>query len=172
MEWAYEKHSKDLECSPDANNQSSKCTSLANLEEKNSALTINDTVDCLGEDINISRETPSVIEGHDEDKSLMSTEINVTAEDSMQKSCKEDVHQLLNNFSETPLPEEGWLGEATDEHFVVSAGHVENATEEDSKEARDKDRTIKMFREEVRISMNIYKHKHGNTYAYMQFCML
>ncbi|XVF63425.1 hypothetical protein PTKIN_Ptkin09bG0086100 [Pterospermum kingtungense] len=148
MKWVYEKHSKDRECSPDTNNPSCKCSSLANLEEKNSALLKNDTVDCLGEDISDSRATPSVIEGHVEDKSLMSAEINVTAEDSMQRSCKED-DQALNNFSETPSPEEGGLGEATDEHFVVSAGHVEKATEEESEEAIDKDKAIKMLREEI-----------------------
>ena len=158
MEWVYEKHSKDLECSPDTNNQSSKCSSLANLEERNFTMMTKDTVDCLGEDMMVSRPTPLVIEeGHVEDKSLVSAEINVVDEDSMQESCKEDVHQLLNNFSETPRPDDGGLGEATNLLFGVSADLLEKATDEESEEAKDKDKAIKMLREEVGISPYIYK---------------
>ncbi|XWS21970.1 hypothetical protein CRYUN_Cryun30bG0103700 [Craigia yunnanensis] len=150
MEWVYEKHSKDLECSPDTNNQSSKCCSLANLEEKNFTMMTKDTVDCLSEDMMVSRPTPLVIEeGNVEDKSLVSAEINMVAEDSMQESCKEDVHQLLNDFSETPRPEEGGLGEATNLLFGVSADLLEKATDEESEEAKDKDKAIKMLREEI-----------------------
>ncbi|XP_039061235.1 phospholipase SGR2-like, partial [Hibiscus syriacus] len=175
MQWVYEKDSKDLECSPDMNNQSSKCSSLANLEEKNSTMMTKDTVDCLGEDMKVPLPNPlvieglaedkslieghdedksiiegqdedkslteghaedkSLIEGHIEDKSLVSTKINAAAEGSMQKNCNEDVHQLFNDFSGTPWPEEGGL--------------LEKDTEEENEEARDTDKTIKMFREEI-----------------------
>ncbi|XVE60731.1 hypothetical protein DITRI_Ditri05aG0151200 [Diplodiscus trichospermus] len=199
MEWVYEKHSKDLECSADMNNQSPKCSSLANLEEKHSTMMTKDTLDCFGEDMMVSQPTPLVIgehvedkslasseinaaaedfmqksceedvhqllnnclgedmmvsqpsplviEGQVEDKSIVSSEINAAAEDFVQKSCKEDVHQLLNDFSEISLPEELGSGEATDVQDVVSAG--EKTTEGEGEEARDKDKAIKLLREEI-----------------------
>ncbi|XP_017981317.1 PREDICTED: phospholipase SGR2 isoform X2 [Theobroma cacao] len=149
MEWIYEKHSKDVECSPDMNNQSSKCSSLAKLEEKSSTMMSKDVVDCPGEDLG-SQPIPLVIEdGHVEDNFLELAEINAVSEDSMQESLKEDVHQLLNDSGETPQLDKGGLGEATDVHFVASAGLLEKATEEESEEAPDKDKAIKMLREEV-----------------------
>ncbi|EOY17114.1 Shoot gravitropism 2 (SGR2) isoform 2 [Theobroma cacao] len=149
MEWIYEKHSKDVECSPDMNNQSSKCSSLAKLEEKSSTMMSKDVVDCPGEDLG-SQPIPLVIEdGHVEDNFLELAEINAVSEDSMQESLKEDVHQLLNDSGETPQLDKGGLGEATDVHFVPSAGLLEKATEEESEEAPDKDKAIKMLREEV-----------------------
>ncbi|KAK8681498.1 hypothetical protein V6N13_053900 [Hibiscus sabdariffa] len=199
MQWVYEKDSKDLECSPDMNNQSSECSSSANLEEKNSTMMKKDTVDCPGEDMMIPLPNPlvieglaedkslveghdedkslieehvedksliegqvedkslieghaednSLIEGHFEDKSLVSTEINEAAEDTMQKNCKEDVHQLLNDFSGTPWPEEGGLCKATEVGIVVSDGLLEKDTEEENEEARETDKTIKLLREEI-----------------------
>ncbi|XP_022718415.1 phospholipase SGR2 isoform X4 [Durio zibethinus] len=145
MEWVYEKHSKNVGYSPNMNNQSSKCCSLANLEEKNSTTMMKNTVDCIGEDMMVSRPISLVIEKvHVGDRSLVSAENNVAAEDSMQKSCKEDVHDLLNDFSETPQLKEGGFGEATD-----IAGLLEKVTGEESEEARDKDKAIKMLREEI-----------------------
>lgn len=155
MEWIYEKHSKDVECSPDMNNQSSKCSSLAKLEEKSSTMMSKDVVDCPGEDLG-SQPIPLVIEdGHVEDNFLELAEINAVSEDSMQESLKEDVHQLLNDSGETPQLDKGGLGEATDVHFVPSAGLLEKATEEESEEAPDKDKAIKMLREEVGFSIYI-----------------
>ncbi|XP_021288338.1 phospholipase SGR2 [Herrania umbratica] len=149
MEWIYEKQTKDVECSPDMNSQSSKCSSLAKLEEKNSTMMTKDVVDCPGEDMG-SRSIPLVIEGgHVEDNSLESAEINAVSKDSMQESFKEDVHHLLNDSSETPQLDKGGLGEAADVHFVASASLLEKATEEESEEAPDKDKAIKMLREEV-----------------------
>ncbi|KAA3484404.1 phospholipase SGR2-like isoform X4 [Gossypium australe] len=143
----YEKDSKDLECSPDMIDQSFKCSSLANLEKNDSTMMTKDIVDCLGEEILLPN--PSVIEGHVEDKSSVSTKSDVAAEDPMQKSCKEDVHQLLNDFSGAPWLEESGSGETTEVDFVVSDGCLETATEEEHEEARDRDKTIKMLKEEI-----------------------
>nr|KJB59678.1 hypothetical protein B456_009G267200 [Gossypium raimondii] len=144
MEWVYEKHSKDVGCPVDTNNQSSNPSSLDNLEENNINVRMKDAVDCVGEDMLVSQPTALVIEGNVEDESLVNSEIDVSAEDSIQKSCEEDVHRLLNDFSGTLLLDEGGLGKATD-----VAGLSEKVTEEESEEARDKDKEIKMLREEV-----------------------
>ncbi|KAH1065019.1 hypothetical protein J1N35_030006 [Gossypium stocksii] len=144
MEWVYEKHSKDVGCPVDTNNQSSNPSSLDNLEENNINVRMKDAVDCVGEDMLVSQPTALVIEGNVEDKSLVNSEIDGSAEDSIQKSCEEDVHQLLNDFSGTLSLDEGGLGKATD-----VAGLSEKVTEEESEEARDKDKEIKMLREEV-----------------------
>ncbi|KAB2030911.1 hypothetical protein ES319_D05G266300v1 [Gossypium barbadense] len=128
MEWVYEKHSKDVGCPVDTNNQSSNPSSLDNLEENNINVRMKDAVDCVGEDMLVSQPTALVIEGNVEDESLVNSEIDVSAEDSIQKSCEED----------------GGLGKATD-----VAGLSEKVTEEESEEARDKDKEIKMLREEV-----------------------
>ncbi|MBA0808562.1 hypothetical protein Gohar_024291, partial [Gossypium harknessii] len=144
VEWVYEKHSKDVGCPVDTNNQYSNPSSLDNLEENNINVRMKDAVDCVGEDMLVSQPTALVIEGNVEDESLVNSEIDVSAEDSIQKSCEEDVHQLLNDFSGTLLLDEGGLGKATD-----VAGLSEKVTEEESEEARDKDKEIKMLREEV-----------------------
>ncbi|TYG70044.1 hypothetical protein ES288_D05G280600v1 [Gossypium darwinii] len=144
MEWVYEKHSKDVGCPVDTNNQSSNPSSLDNLEENNINVRMKDAVDCVGEDMLVSQPTALVIEGNVEDESLVNSEIDVSAEDSIQKSCEEDVHRLLNDFSGTLLLDEGGLGKATD-----VAGLSEKVTEEESEEARDKDKEIKMLREGV-----------------------
>ncbi|KAB2083396.1 hypothetical protein ES319_A05G264300v1 [Gossypium barbadense] len=144
MEWVYEKHSKDVGCPVDTNNQSSNPSSLDNLEENNINVRMKDAVDCVGEDMLVSQPTALVIEGNVEDESLVNSEIDVSAEDSIQKSCEEDVHQLLNDVNGTLLLDEGGLGKATD-----VAGLSEKVTEEKSEEARYKDKEIKMLREEV-----------------------
>ncbi|KAG4201062.1 hypothetical protein ERO13_A05G253700v2 [Gossypium hirsutum] len=144
MEWVYEKHSKDVGCPVDTNNQSSNPSSLDNLEENNINVRMKDAVDCVGEDMLVSQPTALVIEGNVEDESLVNSEIDVSAEDSIQKSCEEDVHQLLNDVNGTLLLDEGGLGKATD-----VAGLSEKVTEEKSEEARYKDKKIKMLREEV-----------------------
>ncbi|PPD74601.1 hypothetical protein GOBAR_DD28474 [Gossypium barbadense] len=143
----YEKDSKDLECSPDMIDQSFECSSLANIEKNDSTMMTKDIVDCLGEEILLPN--PSVIEGHVEDKSSVSTKFDVAAEDPMQKSCREDVHQSLNDFSGAPWLEESGSGETTEVDFVVSDGCWEKATEEENEEARDRDKTIKMLKEEI-----------------------
>ncbi|KAK5832426.1 phospholipase SGR2-like isoform X1 [Gossypium arboreum] len=144
MEWVYEKHSKDVGCPVDTNNQSSNPSSLDNLEENNINVRMKDAVDCVGEDMLVSQPNALVIEGNVEDESLVNSEIDVSAEDSIQKSCEEDVHQLLNDVNGTLLLDEGGLGKATD-----VAGLSEKVTEEKSEEARYKDKEIKMLREEV-----------------------
>ncbi|KAK8366268.1 hypothetical protein V6Z11_A02G109000 [Gossypium hirsutum] len=146
MQCLYEKDSKDLECSPDMIDQSFKCSSLANLEKNDSTMMTKDIVDCLGEEILLPN--PSVIEGHVEDKSSVSTKFDVAAEDPMLKSCKEDVHQSLNDFSGAHWLEETGSGETIEVDFVVSNGCLEKATEEENEEARDRDKTIKMLKEE------------------------
>ncbi|KAK8309364.1 hypothetical protein V6Z12_D02G121200 [Gossypium hirsutum] len=147
MQCLYEKDSKDLECSPDMIDQSFECSSLANIEKNDSTMMTKDIVDCLGEEILLPN--PSVIEGHVEDKSSVSTKFDVAAEDPMQKSCREDVHQSLNDFSGAPWLEESGSGETTEVDFVVSDGCWEKATEEENEEARDRDKTIKMLKEEI-----------------------
>ncbi|KAK9023748.1 hypothetical protein V6N11_003949 [Hibiscus sabdariffa] len=142
MDWVYEKHSKDVGCPPDTNNQSSDPSSLENLEENNLSLRMKDTVDCVGEDMLISQ--PTVTEGDVEDESLVNADIDVAEEDSMQKNCKEDVHQLLSNFSGSPSLEEGGLSKDT---YVADV--LEKVTEEENEEARDKDKAIKLLREEI-----------------------
>lgn len=148
MEWVYEKHSKDVGCPADPNNQSSNPSSLDNLEENNINVRMKDVVDCVGEDMLVSQPTALVIEGNVEDESLVNSEIDVSAEDSIQKS-----YQLLNDFSGTLLLDEGGLGKATD-----VAGLSEKVMEDESEEARDKDKAIKILKEEVGILIRmLYK---------------
>lgn len=158
MHCVYEKDSKDVECSPDMYDQSFKCNSFANLEKNDLTMMTKDIVDCLGEDMMVLLPNPSRVEGHVEDKSSLSTK----CEDSMQKSCKEDVHQSLNDFSRAPLLEESGFGETTEVDFVVSDDCLEKAIEEENEEARDRDgdKTIKRLKEEVRISICIYSNIH------------
>ncbi|KAE8701882.1 Phospholipase SGR2 [Hibiscus syriacus] len=105
-------------------------------------LRMKDTVDCGGEDMLVSQ--PTVIEGDVEDESLVNADIDVAAVGSTKKTCKEDVHRLLNNFSGTPSLEEG--GYSID---TVVADLSEKVTEEENEEARDKDKAIKLLREEI-----------------------
>ncbi|GKV09233.1 hypothetical protein SLEP1_g20768 [Rubroshorea leprosula] len=154
MDWMYEEHSRNVECSPNTNNLSIKC-GIPN------SLDMNQTKGMAGyveEKIVVAKSNVFIHEDRHDEFSAgggpITSDINAIttrtgSKDPVLTSSEEDVHQLVGDFGHIPPQEEGGLDESKNVNCSASASGLEKMAEEERDGSSDKEEKFKSMREEM-----------------------
>ncbi|XP_062153849.1 phospholipase SGR2 isoform X4 [Alnus glutinosa] len=157
MDWMYKEHDSNGESSPDMNKQSSPCTSLTKLEDKNFTV-VNETEDSVDHfEEKMSAQT-NLLENEEGDSVDSSTivgpitsdfdELAAKSMDSKQPGGDKDVNKLFCDSRDILSPQ-SVLGETMNMNSGLPIDGLEKMAEEVCGDQSNKDKAIKSLRQEI-----------------------